>query len=99
MEDIENNNSQLGDLKKQLGTLIKDCEGLYGTYNEKRNKVRMILIRGDCSGTIWYKLLHLLSTRSYFLAGALEVFIKPIRVTSHSIYSYGEYVCVVSSWY
>lgn len=59
----------------------------------------MILIRGDCSGTIWYKLLHLLSTRSYFLAGALEVFIKPIRITSHSIHAYGEYVCVVSSWY
>lgn len=44
MEDIENNNSQLGDLKKQLGTLIKDCEGLYGTYNEKRNKVEITVL-------------------------------------------------------
>ncbi|KAG8330242.1 Intersectin 1 (SH3 domain protein) [Homalodisca vitripennis] len=39
MEDIENNNSQLGEMKQQLVTLIKDCEDLYGTYNEKRNKL------------------------------------------------------------
>uniref|UniRef100_A0A1B6KVP3 Intersectin-1-like n=1 Tax=Graphocephala atropunctata TaxID=36148 RepID=A0A1B6KVP3_9HEMI len=39
MEDIENNNSQLGELKQQLVVLISDCEQLYGTYNEKRNKV------------------------------------------------------------
>lgn len=40
LEDIENNNSQLGDLKKELTTLIKECEGLYSEYNEKRTKVR-----------------------------------------------------------
>ncbi|XP_054281931.1 uncharacterized protein LOC128999435 [Macrosteles quadrilineatus] len=39
MEDIQNNNSQLDDLKQQLTKLIKDCEELYTTYNEKRNKV------------------------------------------------------------
>lgn len=57
MEDIENNNSQLGDLKKQLGTLIKDCEGLYGTYNEKRNKVMVDINKLRLQWYYWYKLL------------------------------------------
>ncbi|PNF24527.1 Intersectin-1 [Cryptotermes secundus] len=39
LEDIENNNSQLGDLKKQLASLIQECELLYSVYEERRNKV------------------------------------------------------------
>ncbi|XP_069671614.1 intersectin-1 isoform X3 [Periplaneta americana] len=39
LEDIENNNSQLGDLKQQLASLIQECEQLYSVYEERRNKV------------------------------------------------------------
>jgi hypothetical protein len=39
LEDIENNNSQLGDLKQQLALLIQECEQLYSVYEERRNKV------------------------------------------------------------
>jgi hypothetical protein len=42
LEDIENNNSQLGDLKQQLALLIQECEQLYSLYEERRNKVRNI---------------------------------------------------------
>ena len=42
LEDIENNNSQLGDLKQQLAALIEECEQLYAVYEEKRNKVSII---------------------------------------------------------
>ncbi|XP_046999743.1 intersectin-1 [Schistocerca americana] len=39
LEDIENNNSQLGDLKQQLSSLVHECEQLYSVYEEKRSKV------------------------------------------------------------
>jgi uncharacterized protein (DUF3084 family) len=39
LEDIQNNNSQLGDLKQQLALLIQECEQLYSVYEERRNKV------------------------------------------------------------
>lgn len=39
LEDIENNNTQLSDLKNQLGTLITDCEQIYVVYDEKRNAI------------------------------------------------------------
>ncbi|XP_075217000.1 dynamin associated protein 160 isoform X2 [Lycorma delicatula] len=39
LEDIENNNTQLGDLKKQLGTLISECEEIYVVYDQKRSKI------------------------------------------------------------
>uniref|UniRef100_A0A1B6C8A9 Intersectin-1 n=1 Tax=Clastoptera arizonana TaxID=38151 RepID=A0A1B6C8A9_9HEMI len=50
LEDIENNNSQLGDLKVELGNLIKDCELLYPTYDEKRKKV--LEMKGFRGGSI-----------------------------------------------
>lgn len=39
MADIENNNSQLTELRTQLMNLVSECETLYGTYEEKKNKV------------------------------------------------------------
>lgn len=39
LDDIKNNNSQLGDLKQQLSLLIQECEQLYSVYEERRNKV------------------------------------------------------------
>ncbi|KAK7791370.1 hypothetical protein R5R35_007909 [Gryllus longicercus] len=39
MEDIENNNTQLGELKRQLGDLVSECEQIYSAYEQKRNKV------------------------------------------------------------
>ncbi|CAH0548139.1 unnamed protein product [Brassicogethes aeneus] len=39
LSDIENNNSTLADLKSQLGTLIEECERLYGAYETKRTLV------------------------------------------------------------
>lgn len=44
LEDIENNNSQLGDLKKQLVSLIQECEQLYSAYEERRNKASNIIL-------------------------------------------------------
>jgi regulator of replication initiation timing len=44
LEDIENNNSQLGDLKQQLASLIQECEQLYSVYEERRSKVGDIKI-------------------------------------------------------
>jgi phage shock protein A len=44
LEDIENNNSQLGDLKQQLASLIKECEQLYSVYEEQRNKASNIIL-------------------------------------------------------
>lgn len=69
MEDIENNNSQLGDLKKQLGTLIKDCEGLYGTYNEKRNKVMVNINKLRLQWCYWFKLLVIYLVLGLFPGG------------------------------
>jgi hypothetical protein len=45
LEDIENNNSQLGDLKKKLASLIQECEQLYSLYEERRNKASNITLR------------------------------------------------------
>ncbi|CAG9763141.1 unnamed protein product [Ceutorhynchus assimilis] len=39
LSDIENNNSQLNELKSHMTLLISNCEGLYTRYEEKRNKV------------------------------------------------------------
>ncbi|CAG2053630.1 unnamed protein product, partial [Timema podura] len=39
LSDIENNNSQLGDLKKQLATLVQECEQLYAVYEERKRMV------------------------------------------------------------
>nr|CAD7455482.1 unnamed protein product [Timema tahoe] len=39
LSDIENNNSQLGDLKKQLATLVQECEQLYAVYEERKRRV------------------------------------------------------------
>ncbi|KAF5279390.1 hypothetical protein FQA39_LY05500 [Lamprigera yunnana] len=39
MNDIENNNSQLTDLRSQLTCLLTDCESLYKAYEGKRDKV------------------------------------------------------------
>ncbi|XP_076263681.1 dynamin associated protein 160 isoform X4 [Rhynchophorus ferrugineus] len=39
LSDIENNNSQLSELKSQMNNLITECETLYKSYEEKRNKV------------------------------------------------------------
>jgi uncharacterized protein (DUF3084 family) len=44
LEDIENNNSQLGDLKTQLASLIQECEQLYSVYEERRNKASDIIL-------------------------------------------------------
>jgi regulator of replication initiation timing len=44
LEDIENNNSQLGDLKKQLTSLIQECEQLYSAYEERRNKASNVIL-------------------------------------------------------
>ena len=52
MEDIENNNTQLGDLKKQLSTLIKECEELYVVYNDKRHKVSNFYCNRKCGNSI-----------------------------------------------
>uniref|UniRef100_A0AAR5QBU5 Intersectin-1 n=1 Tax=Dendroctonus ponderosae TaxID=77166 RepID=A0AAR5QBU5_DENPD len=39
LSDIENNNSQLTELKGEMKTLITDCEGLYARYEEKKQQV------------------------------------------------------------
>lgn len=39
MEDVQNNNTQLSDLKNELKTLVNECETLYSTYDERRSKV------------------------------------------------------------
>ncbi|XP_063218277.1 intersectin-1 isoform X2 [Bacillus rossius redtenbacheri] len=44
MADIENNNSQLGDLRKQLTSLVQECEQLYAVYEER--KTRVLEIKG-----------------------------------------------------
>lgn len=38
-EDVENNSSQLNELKTQLGNLVNECETMYGVYAEKRDEV------------------------------------------------------------
>ncbi|KAG8238924.1 hypothetical protein J437_LFUL000761 [Ladona fulva] len=48
MQDIENNNSQLNDLKDQLSTLVQECENIYTVYEDKRNKV--IELKGGRAG-------------------------------------------------
>lgn len=37
--DIENNNSQLSELQKQLNNLVNECEIIYNDYEDKKNKV------------------------------------------------------------
>jgi hypothetical protein len=44
LEDIANNNSQLGDLRQQLASLIQECEQLYSVYEERRNKVSTAVV-------------------------------------------------------
>jgi hypothetical protein len=44
LEDIANNNSQLGDLRQQLASLIQECEHLYSVYEERRNKVSIVIV-------------------------------------------------------
>ena len=39
VSDIENNNSHLNDLKKQMSQLVNECESLYKVYEDKRDKV------------------------------------------------------------
>ncbi|CAA9996323.1 unnamed protein product [Nesidiocoris tenuis] len=39
MKDVENNNSQLDTLRKQLSGILDECEELYNIYAGKRNKV------------------------------------------------------------
>ncbi|XP_049819968.1 intersectin-1 isoform X3 [Aethina tumida] len=39
LADIENNNSQLTDLRTQMTTLVEECEKLYGVYETKKTKV------------------------------------------------------------
>jgi hypothetical protein len=44
LEDITNNNSQLGDLRQQLASLIQECEQLYVVYEGRRNKVSVVTV-------------------------------------------------------
>lgn len=53
MDDMQNNNSQLGDLKTELSTLVSECETLYNTYDERRTKVRLCK-----SIDLSYKVVH-----------------------------------------
>ncbi|XP_046617451.1 intersectin-1 isoform X4 [Neodiprion virginianus] len=39
MTDIENNNSQLDDIKKQMKNLLTECAQLYKSFEEKKTKV------------------------------------------------------------
>lgn len=39
MSDIENNNSQLEEIKTQIKNLVTDCKQLYVTFDEKKKKV------------------------------------------------------------
>lgn len=43
MEDMENNNTQLTDLKNELSKLVDECETLYDTYDDRRAKVSFSL--------------------------------------------------------
>ncbi|XP_034243922.1 intersectin-1 isoform X2 [Thrips palmi] len=42
MEDMENNNTQLTDLKNELSKLVDECETLYNTFDDRRSKVLQI---------------------------------------------------------
>lgn len=39
MDDVQNNNTQLDDLRNELKSLFNECETLYSTYDERRSKV------------------------------------------------------------
>lgn len=64
MEDMQNNNSQLGDLKTELSTLVSECETLYNTYDERRTKVCLCK-----SIDLSYKVVH--KIESQILVSAL----------------------------
>lgn len=48
MTDIENNNSQLEEVKTQMKDLADDCKKLYGTFETKKKKI--IELRGGGHG-------------------------------------------------
>lgn len=49
MSDIENNNTQLEDIKTQIKNLVMDCKRLYVTFDEKQKKVIELRSGGNVS--------------------------------------------------
>ncbi|BES95601.1 RhoGEF [Nesidiocoris tenuis] len=53
MKDVENNNSQLDTLRKQLSGILDECEELYNIYAGKRNKMLELKGANDVGNDVW----------------------------------------------
>lgn len=56
MSDIENNNSQLDDIKKQMKNLVFECTQLYNSFEEKKTKVTELRVgsgKTDFATSAW----------------------------------------------
>ncbi|XP_048512969.1 intersectin-2 isoform X5 [Athalia rosae] len=56
MKDIENNNSQLDDIKKQMKNLVTECGQLYHNFEDKKSKVNELRAgsgTGEFASSAW----------------------------------------------